>query len=120
MASASFTDDLTCSICLNIFTDPVTLPCGHSFCRPCLKGFLDAHHQCPQCRASLASGEEMKRLSTNFILLSLAEKAKQGDGIDTEHLTGKPESSSSVKEGHDRAEQGFRRRTDLPGDAYSC
>ncbi|XP_061528268.1 nuclear factor 7, brain-like isoform X2 [Phycodurus eques] len=58
--------------------------------RPCLKGFLDAHHQCPQCRASLASGEEVKRLSTNFILLSLAEKAKL-EGIGTEQLTGKPE-----------------------------
>uniref|UniRef100_A0A8C5PSW9 B box-type domain-containing protein n=1 Tax=Leptobrachium leishanense TaxID=445787 RepID=A0A8C5PSW9_9ANUR len=33
MASVDLTPELTCSFCLNIFTDPVTVPCGHSFCR---------------------------------------------------------------------------------------
>uniref|UniRef100_A0A3Q2DBY1 Zinc finger RING-type eukaryotic domain-containing protein n=1 Tax=Cyprinodon variegatus TaxID=28743 RepID=A0A3Q2DBY1_CYPVA len=31
VASVSYLEDLTCSVCLNIFTDPVNLPCGHSF-----------------------------------------------------------------------------------------
>ncbi|XP_011361603.1 tripartite motif-containing protein 51-like [Pteropus vampyrus] len=30
-----FQKDLTCSICMNYFIDPVTIDCGHSFCRPC-------------------------------------------------------------------------------------
>uniref|UniRef100_A0A3Q3DED9 RING-type domain-containing protein n=1 Tax=Hippocampus comes TaxID=109280 RepID=A0A3Q3DED9_HIPCM len=62
MASASFKDDLTCSICLTIFTDPVTLLCGHSFCRKCLTSFWGTQHQCPQCMASLARTEEGLRL----------------------------------------------------------
>ncbi|CAG5928471.1 unnamed protein product [Menidia menidia] len=36
MASGWFSEDLTCSVCLTLFTDPVTLPCGHSFCRLCV------------------------------------------------------------------------------------
>uniref|UniRef100_A0A8C5WCS6 Uncharacterized protein n=1 Tax=Leptobrachium leishanense TaxID=445787 RepID=A0A8C5WCS6_9ANUR len=56
MASADMRDELTCSICLNIYTDPVTLPCGHSFCRTCIGDVLDTQegsgaYTCPECRA---------------------------------------------------------------------
>uniref|UniRef100_A0A8C5QIJ2 Uncharacterized protein n=1 Tax=Leptobrachium leishanense TaxID=445787 RepID=A0A8C5QIJ2_9ANUR len=56
MASADLRDELTCSICLNIYTDPVTLPCGHSFCRTCIGDVLDTQegsgaYKCPECRA---------------------------------------------------------------------
>ncbi|XP_067303201.1 E3 ubiquitin-protein ligase TRIM39-like [Pseudorasbora parva] len=39
MASSSgpaLNEELQCSICLEVFTDPVTTPCGHNFCRSCL------------------------------------------------------------------------------------
>ncbi|KFP01425.1 Nuclear factor 7, brain, partial [Calypte anna] len=29
-------EDLTCAICLCLFSNPVTVPCGHNFCRSCL------------------------------------------------------------------------------------
>ena len=32
----AFQKELTCSICMNSFLDPVTIDCGHSFCHPCL------------------------------------------------------------------------------------
>uniref|UniRef100_A0A8C5PLF0 Uncharacterized protein n=1 Tax=Leptobrachium leishanense TaxID=445787 RepID=A0A8C5PLF0_9ANUR len=56
MASADLRDELTCSICLSIYTDPVTLPCGHSFCRTCIGEVLDTQegsgaYTCPECRA---------------------------------------------------------------------
>uniref|UniRef100_A0A8C5PXN9 Uncharacterized protein n=1 Tax=Leptobrachium leishanense TaxID=445787 RepID=A0A8C5PXN9_9ANUR len=56
MASADLRNELTCSICLNIYTDPVTLPCGHSFCRTCIMDVLDTQegsgaYTCPECRA---------------------------------------------------------------------
>uniref|UniRef100_A0A8C5M6J8 Uncharacterized protein n=1 Tax=Leptobrachium leishanense TaxID=445787 RepID=A0A8C5M6J8_9ANUR len=56
MASADLRDELTCSICLNIYTDPVTLTCGHSFCRTCIEEALGPNerpgaYRCPECRA---------------------------------------------------------------------
>ncbi|XP_075061533.1 E3 ubiquitin/ISG15 ligase TRIM25-like [Mixophyes fleayi] len=56
MASADLRQELDCSICLNIYTDPVTLRCGHNFCRVCIDRVLDTQegsgvYTCPECRA---------------------------------------------------------------------
>ncbi|XP_041372558.1 E3 ubiquitin-protein ligase Midline-1-like [Gigantopelta aegis] len=56
MATASTTDDqISCSFCLEIFTDPRVLPCGHTFCLTCLQNHIDANNtddafMCPNCR----------------------------------------------------------------------
>jgi len=43
---------LECSVCLQLLCEPVTTPCGHSFCRPCLVGTLRKNKKkCPSCRA---------------------------------------------------------------------
>ncbi|XP_063786177.1 E3 ubiquitin/ISG15 ligase TRIM25-like [Pseudophryne corroboree] len=56
MASADLRQELVCSVCLSIYTDPVTLRCGHNFCRGCIACALDAQegsraYSCPECRA---------------------------------------------------------------------
>ncbi|CAM5148380.1 unnamed protein product [Eretmochelys imbricata] len=53
--AGSFQDELTCSICLEYFTDPVTIECGQNFCRACLSqcwGKQEPNFSCPQCRES--------------------------------------------------------------------
>ncbi|XP_049436296.1 tripartite motif containing 108 isoform X1 [Epinephelus fuscoguttatus] len=95
MASASYSEDLTCPICLTIFTDPVTLLCGHSFCRGCITDALWSQELCPQCRTAVPT--EIKFLLTSYILKSLAEKAKEAEKIKTEPAKEKAERSDEVQ-----------------------
>ncbi|XP_039664194.1 E3 ubiquitin-protein ligase TRIM39-like [Perca fluviatilis] len=41
-----------CSVCLDVFTDPVTTSCGHNFCKNCITEHWDANDQylCPMCK----------------------------------------------------------------------
>uniref|UniRef100_A0A7I4AXZ7 Uncharacterized protein n=1 Tax=Physcomitrium patens TaxID=3218 RepID=A0A7I4AXZ7_PHYPA len=43
-------DDLDCTLCLKLLHQPITTPCGHSFCRACLLQALDHGNKCPMCR----------------------------------------------------------------------
>ncbi|XP_075061631.1 E3 ubiquitin/ISG15 ligase TRIM25-like [Mixophyes fleayi] len=66
MASADLRDELNCSICLNIYTDPVTLRCGHNFCRVCINRVLDTQegsgvYTCPECRAEFKKRPVVQR-----------------------------------------------------------
>ncbi|KAK4210629.1 hypothetical protein QBC37DRAFT_447859 [Rhypophila decipiens] len=55
---------LTCSICQEIFVDPVeTSPCEHNFCDGCLKRWLEANHTCPECRSPVTSAQPKRNLA---------------------------------------------------------
>ncbi|KYO46032.1 LON peptidase N-terminal domain and RING finger protein 1 [Alligator mississippiensis] len=45
--------DFECSLCMRLFFEPVTTPCGHTFCKNCLERCLDHAPQCPLCKESL-------------------------------------------------------------------
>lgn len=44
-------EDLSCSMCCDIYTDPITLTCAHSICKVCLLQFwrIKASRDCPVC-----------------------------------------------------------------------
>ncbi|XP_056659796.1 probable E3 ubiquitin-protein ligase TRIML1 [Monodelphis domestica] len=69
--------ELTCSICLGYFTDPVTaLKCGHNFCKDCLFQCgeqADATLTCPECRAVIRYSDIV--LNENLQDLSITGKA---------------------------------------------
>ncbi|XP_001180621.2 LON peptidase N-terminal domain and RING finger protein 3 [Strongylocentrotus purpuratus] len=66
--------DFECSLCLRLFYQPTTTPCGHTFCRGCLDRCLDYSQACPLCKQSLteyqASNREKK---VTYTLLDLME-----------------------------------------------
>ncbi|KAF4008134.1 hypothetical protein G4228_019767 [Cervus hanglu yarkandensis] len=71
-----FQSELTCSICMNCFLDPVTIDCGHSFCRPCLSLCWEegqTPRSCPECRGIA----ERPHFKTNIVLKRLASLARQ-------------------------------------------
>uniref|UniRef100_A0A673II95 RING-type domain-containing protein n=1 Tax=Sinocyclocheilus rhinocerous TaxID=307959 RepID=A0A673II95_9TELE len=64
MASSScpLNEELQCSICLDVFTDPVTTPCGHNFCRTCLNKFWTNTQTCfcPLCKEKFSRRPDLK------------------------------------------------------------
>ncbi|XP_078530914.1 E3 ubiquitin-protein ligase TRIM39-like [Lissotriton helveticus] len=78
-ASAQVTnlkEEATCSICLEYFTDPVTIDCGHNFCCSCIMECWEGRDNnlpCPQCR-DLSSG---RNLRPNRQLRNIVEMVKQ-------------------------------------------
>jgi len=49
--SISKDEFMLCAICHERFLCPVTMRCGHTFCRHCLQRQFDSEAKCPQCQA---------------------------------------------------------------------
>ena len=81
---------VTCSICLDIYTKPKTIACLHTFCCACLeKHALLSQRQgkfrCPECQTEVGipEGKRFDDLPTSFLhnsLLSLLAVRQSGDG----------------------------------------
>ncbi|XP_036936209.1 serine-aspartate repeat-containing protein F-like isoform X6 [Acanthopagrus latus] len=68
----TFPTDLSCSTCLSLFTDPVVLQCGHSFCQSCVHEYWEKNsvRECSLCKQLIPEGDP----PINFSLKSLCEK----------------------------------------------
>lgn len=69
-------EQVHCSICLDVFTNPVSIPCGHNFCQGCILGYWKSSplYQCPMCKKSFHKRPD---ISINTVLREIAEQFKE-------------------------------------------
>ncbi|XP_063076123.1 E3 ubiquitin/ISG15 ligase TRIM25-like [Engraulis encrasicolus] len=53
-------EDFRCSVCTGVLKDPVSIPCGHSYCKQCITSYWEqpsqaGHYACPQCPRTYSS-----------------------------------------------------------------
>uniref|UniRef100_A0A673MI63 E3 ubiquitin-protein ligase TRIM39-like n=1 Tax=Sinocyclocheilus rhinocerous TaxID=307959 RepID=A0A673MI63_9TELE len=61
-SSGPLAEELHCSVCLDVFTDPVSTPCGHNFCKSCLNQCWDNSQdcKCPLCKETFSKRPDLK------------------------------------------------------------
>nr|ALP32473.1 TRIM7.1 [Nipponia nippon] len=87
-------DEATCSVCLEFFKDPVSIECGHNFCRACIiKSWkdLEMDFPCPQCREvfqqkSFRPNRQLANMSEIISQFTLrGAKGAEEDGLCAKH-----------------------------------
>ncbi|XP_070576180.1 uncharacterized protein [Ptychodera flava] len=84
----SLEGELSCAVCMDIYTDPRLLPCAHSFCRTCLFDVMKKGHpekksassrlSCPSCRHEADLDKRgVDGLPKNFLLESIVIRFKE-------------------------------------------
>mmetsp|Transcript_39169 Transcript_39169/g.110907 ORF Transcript_39169/g.110907 Transcript_39169/m.110907 type:complete len:517 (+) Transcript_39169:175-1725(+) len=63
--------ELECTLCMEMLYEPVTTPCGHTFCQACFCRAVDHKNRCPMCRVVLHVGN---RLPVTVVLKSLLQR----------------------------------------------
>ncbi|XP_052439482.1 E3 ubiquitin-protein ligase TRIM39-like [Carassius gibelio] len=75
-SSGPLSEELQCSVCLDVFTDPVSTPCGHNFCKICLNEHWDNSqiYSCPYCKYTFKQRPDLK---INTTLREIADPYKK-------------------------------------------
>ncbi|XP_031551541.1 LON peptidase N-terminal domain and RING finger protein 3-like [Actinia tenebrosa] len=66
--SESLLEDFECKLCCSLLYKPVTSPCGHNFCKDCLRRSLDFRVDCPCCRTPLNKYLAERRENVTVVL----------------------------------------------------
>uniref|UniRef100_A0A8C6UNZ5 Uncharacterized protein n=1 Tax=Neogobius melanostomus TaxID=47308 RepID=A0A8C6UNZ5_9GOBI len=76
MAEVDFKDFLTCAVCMDIFTDPVSLSCHHNFCSSCLQNYWDQNQtrNCPVCRRKSSKDHPGVNFAIKNLSISIRQK----------------------------------------------
>lgn len=75
-------EQFNCPVCLDLPTEPVTIPCGHSYCMECITDFWDSErkksgsYSCPECRQTF---DPRPPLCRNTMLAEAVEQLRLGN-----------------------------------------
>ncbi|XP_064176351.1 nuclear factor 7, brain-like isoform X8 [Anguilla rostrata] len=77
-------DELCCSVCCDIFKEPVVLKCCHSFCGVCLKQYWEekSSRECPICRRKASMGKPLVNLALRSIVESYLKQKTERETTD--------------------------------------
>ncbi|XP_041708565.2 E3 ubiquitin-protein ligase TRIM11-like [Coregonus clupeaformis] len=89
MASSSIVlseEQFQCSICLDVFTEPVSIPCGHNYCKACIRGYWDSTElcQCPMCKEKFDRRPELR---VNTFISEMAAQLKKLAPVEATPIT---------------------------------
>uniref|UniRef100_A0A8C9RFG1 Zinc-binding protein A33-like n=1 Tax=Scleropages formosus TaxID=113540 RepID=A0A8C9RFG1_SCLFO len=85
----SLDEELICSVCCEIFKDPVVLRCSHSFCRSCVQQYWEhrSSRECPLCRRRSSTGDPPPSLVLkNVVEMYLKKKSEARCSVHGEKL----------------------------------
>ncbi|KAJ8003960.1 hypothetical protein DPEC_G00153830 [Dallia pectoralis] len=114
-------EQFNCPVCLDLPRDPVTIPCGHSYCMDCIKDYWSKEdprrpgtYNCPQCRRSFSPKPSLSR---NTMLADAVQQLRKGA------LT--PSARESIRSAHranttGRAKGGSRGGAPLSATEVPC
>ena len=80
-ASERKIEDIQCPICLRLYFQPITTPCGHTACRPCFDRLNDHRACCPCCRQDLASFRQYRHRGVVLALDRLLQGYAKSDYV---------------------------------------
>uniref|UniRef100_H3CEY4 LON peptidase N-terminal domain and ring finger 1 n=1 Tax=Tetraodon nigroviridis TaxID=99883 RepID=H3CEY4_TETNG len=70
-------NDFECALCMRLFYEPVSTPCGHTFCKNCLERCMDHTPHCPLCKESLKQYLACRKYMVTTLLDTLIKQNKR-------------------------------------------
>ncbi|XP_062854244.1 E3 ubiquitin/ISG15 ligase TRIM25 [Trichomycterus rosablanca] len=115
-------EQFNCPVCLDLPTDPVTIPCGHSYCMYCIADYWDSEHKkrgtcsCPECRQNF---DPRPPLCRNTMLAEAVEQLRLGNlsSAARESIRSARRAAASASERGARNPQATQKK---PGTSVSC
>lgn len=107
-------EQFNCPVCLDLPNDPVTIPCGHSYCMACIKDYWSKDdpkgiYSCPQCRQTFCPKPSLSR---NTMLAEAVEQLRKG--------ALKSEVRESIRSARGVPSSSSRAKGKLPSSAVPC
>jgi Lon protease-like protein len=88
-------NELECQVCYCLLNEPLTTPCGHTFCKACLLRFADHSNVCAICRSYLPIARVLQAHPLNATLSYLISTIFPYEQMERQEALNKEEEQAS-------------------------